>query len=138
MTLEPEGLKKLIIEPKLTADLHGFGSPTGRLRAQAKLYARGIFESYREAQPMPAGVINDQVICDAEDALLRYYSSRDVAFTMDWWARMYGQPVLVNRLTRIEYLSYNDLIRPETLSAMARPLRPSMWRAWPNMRGLYR
>jgi len=113
--------KKWTIEPKLTADLKGFGSPTGRLRLQASLYAQGIFESYRGVRPMPAGVINHEAIREAEEAFLQHYSSRDAAFTMDWWNRMYGRPILVNRLTRREYMSYNDLIRPGTLAAMTRP-----------------
>jgi hypothetical protein len=113
--------KKWTIEPKLTADLHGFGSATGRLRVQASLYAQGIFKSYRAEQPVPAAVIDGEALPSAEDALLRHYGEADAAFTMHWWNRMYGRPVLVNRLTRAEYMGYNDLIRPETLVAMTRP-----------------
>lgn len=113
--------QRLIIEPKLTADLKGFGSPTGRFGAQAKLYAHGLFESYREVQPMPAGVIDSEAISEAEEALLRHYGPTDAAFTLDWWKRVYSQPVLVNKLTRREYMSYTDLVRPETVEAMARP-----------------
>lgn len=121
--------KRLIIEPKLTSDLKGFEAPGqvrtmhewGAIKRQAALYRHGLFESYRAVQPMPAGVIDGEAISSAEDTLLRPYSEGDAAFTMHWWNKMYGRPVLVNKVTRREYMSYTDLVRPETLAAMAHP-----------------
>lgn len=121
--------KRLIIEPKLTSDLGGFEAPGqvrtmqewGAIKRQAALYRHGLFESYREVQPMPAGVIDGEAMPSAGDALLRPYGEADAAFTMHWWNKKFGVPVLVNKVTRREYMSYTDVIRPETLAAMARP-----------------
>lgn len=136
-----EPKRRLTIEPKLTSDLKGFGSPAGRsihewgaLKRQAAIYRQGLFESYRGVQPMPAGVIDSEAIADAEDALLRHYGEADAAFSLNWWAKVYSRPVLVNKITRTEYLSYNDLVRPETVQAMARPLRGNGF----SMRSVYR
>lgn len=123
--------KRLIIEPKLTSDLGGFEAPGrvrtmqewGAIKRQAALYRHGLFESYREVQPMPAGVIDGEAISNAEAALLRHYSEADLAnlTALSWWNKKFGVPVLVNKVTKREYMSYTDLVRPETLAAMARP-----------------
>lgn len=144
----PSEKQRLMIEPKLTSDLKGFGSPTGRLgkapsihdwgviKRQASLYAQGLFESYRAVQPMPARVIDDQAIPNAEDAFLRHYNEAELPnlTAMSWWNKKFGVPVLVNKITKREYMSYTDLVRPETVEAMARPLRSNGF----SMRFVYR
>jgi hypothetical protein len=84
---------------------------------QMSLYAEGLFEQYRDIHPVPMG-----------PQFTQSYSDGDVAFTLQWWGKYQahlGGPVLVNKLRgRGKAIhDYNDLIHPETLAAMARPLR---------------
>lgn len=93
-------------------------TPTGRMvDHQLGLYAQGLTESYRH-MPMGDISIDYQAL---EEKFVANYASRDVEFTLEWW-RKHLTPVLVNRLTRREYVSYTEMIRPETLARMSRPL----------------
>jgi hypothetical protein len=62
------------------------------------------------------------------------YALRDVDYTMTWWRRFAGEPVLVNKLRGRDnaILELNDLIRPETLERMGRITdRPRL--LWPYL-----
>ena len=88
--------------------------PDGLLALQASVYARAIMEQYKDCLPLPAG-----------EYTLAPYVEADAVYTMEWWQKFHGSPVLINKLrtkdNQIVYL--NDMIRPETLAKMTRPLR---------------
>lgn len=97
---------------------------------QVELYTQGLFEQYRDIHPMPVG--SDTLIADAALAsgfpVAQGYAESDVAFTMQWWDRFKGrgEPVMTVKSPvtgiRSVIFDYNDLVRPETLEAMTRPV----------------
>jgi len=120
-----EPKRRLDIEPKT-------GIPSmaqwAAYKRQSQLYARGIMQGYERCLPVPMGPepCGDGELIEVDYARLekRYlagYAAKDIDFTGAWWSKFHT-PVLVNRLTRREYRSYTELVRPETLAAMARPL----------------
>jgi hypothetical protein len=66
----------------------------------------------------------DAYMTAAEERVVARYAQRDVDMTLGWWRRFCGQPILVNKLRgrHNAILELNDLIHPETLEKMARPL----------------
>jgi hypothetical protein len=108
-----------------------FQSPTGRLehkiptmqdwgirKRQMALYAEALLGD-------PSSRLISGALVEAEAAYVRRYSETDVAFNMSWWRRyIASQPVLINKLRGRDKVIYelNDIIHPETLEKMARPL----------------
>jgi hypothetical protein len=106
-----EPKRRFDIEPKT-------GIPTlqqwGAYKRQAALYAQALSAEIRHQypEPLPAGD----------------YALRDVDYTMTWWKRFTGEPVLVNKLrgrAQQTIFSLNDLIHPGTIDAMT-PTPPTV------------
>lgn len=83
----------------------------------------------------------DAYVGAAEQRVVASYALRDVDFTMEWWKRFAGEPVLVNKLrgrATQTLFSLNYLVHPETIAAMtpptptvtSQPLYDDDWRAY--------
>lgn len=58
---------------------------------------------------------------ELEEKALANYARADAEYTMAWWRRHAGEPVLVNKLrgrANQTLFSLNELIHPETIAAM--------------------
>lgn len=95
-------------------------SPEARImQRQMHLYAEALH---------PWGI--SKAVQDAERAMLATYSRADAAFTMTWWQKYgaSGSTVLINKLRPSRGLAkeiweLNDLIHPDTIRRMTRPIR---------------
>jgi hypothetical protein len=84
------------------------------MRRQAALYAEALMDT-------PTSDLIAGALLEAETTLVAHYAKADVAFTMDWWGRFCGQPILVNKLRARDnpIIHLNSLIHSETLAAMS-------------------
>jgi len=63
----------------------------------------------------------DAYLAAPEQRVVASYARRDADFTMTWWKRFTGEPVLVNKLrgrAQQAIFSLNDLIHPGTIERM--------------------
>lgn len=89
---------------------------------------RKLLTEYKPMDPTQRAIFDRQMalyydayMAAPEERVVASYAQRDADFSMTWWRRFAGEPVLVNKLrgrANQTLFSLNELIHPETIAAM--------------------